>query len=246
MFGRGRRKAAGGMESFILQHPCCVYRVMFIKQYQPKYLPGTAIVKIFSASRAYSCCYYLLQADAAWHLLSQQHYFDMTKLSDKQTTHTLQCFDLQRDIAVDAFPELLSGTTYMSASKKVLWRQACQQQRVLLPHAAGAGGNHFSQPCPAKGAFPRAADQHSWASDTNSFAAVPWATHSAEMSTDLLWHSELSGQPALPGATPQLLFLYYPACCHFPFMVPHQKGKELIFLLPHSQRLLMHRLWPCA
>ena len=48
-FGRGWRKAAGGMESFILQRPCCVYRVMFIKQYQPKYLPGTAAVKIFSA-----------------------------------------------------------------------------------------------------------------------------------------------------------------------------------------------------
>ena len=48
-FGRGWRKAAGGMESFILQCPCCVYRVTFIKQYQPKYLPGRAAVKIFSA-----------------------------------------------------------------------------------------------------------------------------------------------------------------------------------------------------
>lgn len=58
-----------------------------------------------------SYCYYLLRADAAWHLLSQQQYFDVTKLSDKQTTHMLQCFDLQRDIAADAFPELFSGST---------------------------------------------------------------------------------------------------------------------------------------
>jgi len=36
MFARGQRKAAGGMETLILQRLCCVYRVMFVKQYQPK------------------------------------------------------------------------------------------------------------------------------------------------------------------------------------------------------------------
>lgn len=112
MFGSGQRNAAGGMESFILQRPCCAYQVMYLAQLSAKVLAGNSSSQnLLRKARACSYCYYLLQADAAWHLLSQQQYFDMTKLSDKQTTHTLQCFDLQRDMAGDAFPELLSGST---------------------------------------------------------------------------------------------------------------------------------------
>lgn len=83
-------------------------------------------------------------------------------------------------------------------SWKVLPRRGCQQQRVLLPRAAGAGGTDFSQPCPAKGAFPTGTDRHSRACDTNAFAEL---------------HSDPVAQPALLAAVP-LLSVSLPCSIH--------------------------------
>lgn len=65
MFGRGRRKAAGGTESFILQCPCCTYRVMFIKQYQPILAGNSSSQNLFSTKPrpvliAIICCKQML------------------------------------------------------------------------------------------------------------------------------------------------------------------------------------------
>lgn len=108
----------------------------------------------------FCCCHCLLKADAVPRSISQQQYFDtMFKLSVKQATHVLHCFDLQSDFC-GCLSKLEGGRAFLWVLRclktNVPASRLCLRQRV--PFACSEGLRH-KEPAISSARFPRGDDE---------------------------------------------------------------------------------------